>query len=75
MTGISFLTWNLFFGSHSDLTHKHDTTRCIESPTMLRNTALLPMVLSDLSILLALFLLADSAYVSLSWALPQAFAS
>src|SRR5215472_8813235 len=72
--GTSCLVWNLFFRSPSDLTHKHDTTRCAESPALPENKALLLVVPSDFSILLAVFPPADSAHVSLSWALPQAFA-
>jgi hypothetical protein len=59
----------------SDTFYERGTTRCRSSPVVPENKNSLLMMLSDLSKLLALFLLADSAYVSLSWALPQAFAS
>jgi hypothetical protein len=59
---------------HSDLAHKHGATRCVESPARPANKALLLMAPSDFSIVLDPFLLSDSAHVSLSWALPQAFA-
>ena len=58
----------------SDLAHKHGATRCVESPARPANKALLLMAPSDFSIVLDPFLLSDSAHVSLSWALPQAFA-
>jgi hypothetical protein len=44
------------------------------TPALSENKNPLPTTFSDLSMLLDRFLLSDSVHVSLSWALPQAFA-
>ncbi len=69
------LAWNMYFQCHSDLAHERGTTRCVRTPAMPENKNPLLTALSDFSTLLNPFLLSDSAHVSLSWALPQAFAS
>ncbi len=69
------LAWNMYFQCHSDLAHERGTTRCVRTPALPENKNPLLTALSDFSTLLHPFLLSESAHVSLSWALPQAFAS